>query len=179
MDLKDSKTYENLQKAFEGELKASTKYAIYAAKAKEDGFMQIANIFNATSGNEREHAELWLKLIEGGQLPHTFDNLAEAIQGESYEWKTTYQEFARVAKEEGFDQIAGLFEGVGNIERQHDFRYQRLRDNMEEGTLFCKPSENVWTCLNCGNVSWGECAPEICPVCGYQQGYFELFSENI
>lgn len=179
MELKDSKTFENLQKAFEGELKASTKYVIYGSKAREEGYEQIANIFDITSGNEREHAEIWLKALEGGELPDTLDNLSDAIRGESYEWQTMYLEFARVAREEGFEDIAKLFEEVGNIERHHDYRYERLRDNLEEGTLFCKQSERVWICLNCGNISWGECAPEICPVCGYPQGYYELFSENV
>jgi len=179
MDLKDSKTFENLQKAFHGELQASTKYAIYSAKAKEDGYMQISDIFSITSGNEKEHAQVWLKVMEGGEVPDTIDNLSDAVHGESYEWKTMYPEFARVAKDEGFDEIAKLFEEVGNIERHHDFRYERLRDNLEEGTVFCKSSERVWICLNCGNIAWGECAPEICPVCGCPQGYYELFSENV
>ncbi|MFA9463993.1 MAG: rubrerythrin [Velocimicrobium sp.] len=179
MELKDSKTYENLQKAFDGELKASTKYAIYAEKAREDGYQQIGNIFDTTAENEREHAQLWLKSMEDGEIPDTLDNLIDAIKGESYEWKTMYPEFARVAKEEGFESIATLFEEVGTIERHHDFRYERLKDNIEDNTVFCKQSERVWICLNCGNIAWGECAPDICPVCGYPQGYYELFSENI
>lgn len=179
MDLKDSKTFENLQKALERELKASTKYVIYSLKARAAGYEQLANIFDITSGNEKEHAEIWMKVMGGGELPDSIETLSDAIREESYEWNTMYPEFSRVAKEEGFTSIAKLFEQIGNIERHHDYRFERLRDNMEEGTVFCKQSERVWICLNCGNISWGECAPEICPVCEYPQGYYELFSENV
>lgn len=179
MELKESKTYENLKKAYEGELKASTKYSIFSTKAKEEGYEQISSIFSETAGNEKEHAEVWLKIMEDGALPETIKNLEEAIRGEGYEWKSMYPEFARIAKEEGFAKIAKLFEEIGKIERHHDYRFERLRENIQSGEVFCKPSERVWLCLHCGNITWGECAPEICPVCGYPQGYHELFNENI
>lgn len=178
MELKDSETMKNLQKAFEGESKASTKYRIFASKAKEEGYEQIGNIFHETSHNEQEHAELWLKLIEGGQVPSTKENLKTAIGGENYEWTTMYQEFAKTAEAEGFNNIARLFRMVADIEEHHDHRYSKLLKNIESDMVFCKPGENVWICTNCGSLYYGACAPKKCPVCGYPQGYYEINCAN-
>lgn len=173
-----SNTYKNLKAAFDGESKASTKYAIYGRKAKEDGYEQIGNIFEETSGNEREHAEIWLKLLKGGEVPSTEENLKDAYSGETYEWTTMYVGFAEEAMREGFPEIAHLFQGVAGIERHHDARFRRLEKNILEDKVFFKNSNVVWICLNCGNLIYGECAPEICPVCGYPQGYYQLNCEN-
>lgn len=178
MNFKESKTYENLKKAFEGELKASSKYAIYGAKAREDGFEQIGTIFDETSHNEREHAELWLKQLHGGELPSTPENLRDAISGEHYEWTKMYPEFAETAQREGFPELAALFNGVGMIENNHDGRFQILLHNIETNQVFCRVQETVWVCTNCGNLFWGKCAPEVCPVCGYPQAFYEIYVEN-
>lgn len=178
MNFERSETYANLKKAFQGETSASGKYAIYARKAWEDGYRQIGNIFDETSGNEREHAEIWLKLLHGGEVPSTLENLREASSGENYEWKDMYREFAETARQEGFFDIAELFEGVRRIENSHDERYEKLAGNIERGMVFCKAREVVWVCLNCGNLIWDNCAPEICPVCGYPRGYYQVNCEN-
>ena len=178
MSFEDSKTYQNLKKAFEGETKASGKYAIYARKAREDGYQQIGNIFEETSGNEREHAEIWLKLLNGGELPPTLENLKAASDGEHYEWTEMYPQFADTARQEGYLEIADLFEGVAKIENHHGSRFGKLARNIEHGMVFCKNREVVWVCLNCGNLIWGECAPEVCPVCAYPRGYYELNCDN-
>ncbi len=177
-DFSESNTYKNLQAAFDGETKASTKYAIYGRKAKEDGYEQIGNIFNETSGNEREHAEIWLRLLNGGELPSTPENLKESFSGENYEWTTMYIGFAQEARREGYPEIAELFEGVAAIERHHDSRFRKLASNIMNSTVFCKNSNVLWICLNCGNLYYGECAPEPCPVCGYPQGYYQLNCNN-
>lgn len=178
MNLKNSKTYENLKSAYDGELKASAKYEIYGMKAKEDGYIQIGDIFDETSRNEREHAEIWLKLLEGGEVPSTYDNLKEASSGENYEWRSMYKDYANTARREGFFRIAELFESVGNIENFHDGRFEQLARNIEMEEVFCKNDEYLWICTNCGYLEWGECAPEICPVCGYPQGYYQLYCKN-
>lgn len=178
MGFEQSQTYKNLMSAFDGESKASTKYRIYAMKAREDGYEQIGNIFDETAGNEREHAEIWMKLLHGGEIPPTLENLKEAVIGEHYEWTKMYRDYANTARKEGYTQIADLFEGVAKIENHHDGRYEKLIRNIETDTVFCKPEEYVWICLNCGNLIWGECAPEICPVCRYPQGYYQLYCEN-
>lgn len=178
MRFEQSNTYKNLKSAFEGETKASGKYAIYARKAWEDGYQQIGNIFDETSGNEREHAEIWLKLLNGGELPSTLENLKEAIPGEHYEWKSMYPEYAEAARQEGYFEIADLFQGVADIENHHDGRFEKLARNIEAGMVFCKNRETVWICLNCGNLIWNECAPEVCPVCAYPQGYYQVNCEN-
>lgn len=177
MEFKESKTYKNLQKAYEGELKASTRYHIYGEKARDDGFEQIGDIFMETSHNEKEHAEIWLKLLNGGKIPSTLENLKEAAKGENYEWTTMYKQFADTAREEGFNKIADLFEGVARIENNHDGRFETLAWNIESDRVFCRENEAVWICTNCGNLTWAECAPKVCPVCGYPQGYYELYCE--
>lgn len=178
MEFKDSETFSNLQKAFDGEMKASTKYAIYSNKAREDGYEQIGDIFSETSKNEREHGEIWMKLLHCGEVPPTLDNLKDASGGEHYEWTTMYQGFARTARMEGYDEIADLFEGVAAIEHHHDYRFSELAKNIETEQVFCKRTEVLWVCLNCGNLFYGKCAPEECPVCGYPQAYYELNCEN-
>lgn len=178
MNFERSETYTNLKKALQGETSASGKYAIYARKAWEDGYQQIGNIFEETSGNEREHAEIWMKLLHEGEVPSTLENLREAASGESYEWKDMYRDFAETARKEGFFDIAELFEGVRRIENSHDERFEKLAENIERGTVFCKAREVVWVCLNCGNLIWDTCAPEICPVCGYPRGYYQVNCEN-
>ena len=178
MDLKQSQTYQNLKKAYDGERIASTKYAIYGSKAREDGYEQIGNIFDETSKNEREHAEIWLKQLEGGEIPSTLDNLKESIPGEHYEWTSMYKGYADTARKEGFDHIAELFDGVAGIEYNHDNRFEKLAKNIETGEVFCKDQRMVWICTNCGNLVWDECAPKICPVCGYPQGYYQLCCIN-
>ncbi|WP_312649338.1 rubrerythrin family protein [Aminipila sp.] len=178
MDFKQSKTYQNLKNAYDGERKASTKYAIYGSKAREDGYEQIGNIFDETSSNEREHAEIWLKQLNGGEIPSTLDNLKESITGENYEWTTMYREFAETARKEGFNQIAELFDGVASIEYNHDNRFKQLIYNIENDQVFCKEQSMVWVCLNCGNLYWDECAPEFCPVCGYPQAFYQLNCNN-
>jgi len=175
---KQSKTYQNLQDAFTGETSASGKYAIFSLKAKEDGYEQIGNIFAETSGNEREHAEIWLKLMEGGEVPSTLDNLKTAYGGENYEWTSMYVGYAEEAEREGFPEIARLFEGVANIERHHDARFRKLAQNIMNEQVFCKRSNTIWVCINCGNLYYGECAPDPCPVCDYPQGYYQVNCEN-
>lgn len=177
-NFKESNTYKNLQAAFSGETSASGKYAIFGMKAKEDGYEQIGNIFMETSGNEREHAEIWYKILHGGEVPPTLDNLQEAYSGEYHEWTKMYTDYAKEAREEGYPEIARLFEGVAGIERHHDGRFRKLAQNIMDDKVFCKDSKVVWVCLNCGNLYYGECAPEICPVCSYPQGYYQLNCEN-
>lgn len=177
-NFKESNTYKNLQAAFQGETSASGKYAIFGMKAKEEGYEQIGNIFLETSGNEREHAEIWYKILNGGEVPSTFDNLQTASGGEYHEWTQMYLDYAKEARREGYPEIASLMEGVASIEHHHDMRYRRLAQNIASGKVFCKDNEVVWVCLNCGNLFYGECAPEECPVCGYPQGYYQLNCEN-
>lgn len=178
MNFQQSETYKNLKKAFQGETSASGKYAIYAAKAREDGYEQIGDIFDETSGNEKEHAEIWLRLLNEGEVPSTLENLREAAGGEDYEWTEMYRNYAETAKKEGHFDIAELFLGVANIEYHHDKRFERLAKNIEDGTVFCKPRENVWICLNCGNMILDKCAPRVCPVCDYPRGYYQVYCEN-
>ncbi|MEG1947294.1 MAG: ferritin family protein [Lachnospiraceae bacterium] len=175
---KDSQTYQNLKKAYEGELKASGKYRIYAQKAEKDGYRQIHDIFTETAGNEQEHAEIWLELLNSGSIPNTLENLREAYKGEKYEWTQMYQEFAKKAAEEGYYDISKLFHKVAEIEKHHDYRYERLAQNIMEESVFCKKRENAWICLNCGYIFYGSCAPDKCPVCGFLQGYYQLNCEN-
>ena len=177
-DFKKSKTYENLEFAVGGELKASAKYQVYQTKAEEDGYQQIASIFGETAHNEREHAEIWIKLLHGGEVPSTLDNLKDAVAGEHYEWTDMYQNFARTAKAEGYDEIATLFERVASIEHHHEQRYAKLAENIETDQVFCKPQTTVWICMNCGYIVTAECAPKVCPACGYPQGFYEENCEN-
>lgn len=177
MDLKGSKTEANLMAAFAGESQARNKYTYYASKAKKEGYEQIARIFTETAENEKEHAKIWFKLLHNG-VPETTANLKDAAAGENYEWTEMYAEFAKTAKEEGFDKIAYLFEAVGKIEKEHEERYKALLGNLETGKVFEKEGEQVWICLNCGHIHVGRSAPEKCPVCEHPKAYFQLQSKN-
>lgn len=178
MEFKDSQTYQNLLKAYDGERMASTKYAIYGLKARDDGYQQIGNIFAESSSNEREHAEIWLEQLNGGALPSTLDNLKDAMAGENYEWTTMYEDFAETARQEGYEELAKLFDGVASVEYNHYNRFSTLAYNIENNQVFCKDKELVWICMNCGYLHWGTCAPEFCPVCEYPQAYYQLYCEN-
>ena len=178
MDFKNSKTYKNLQEAFAGESQARNKYTYYASKAKKDGYNQIAKIFEETANNEKEHAKIWFKLLHDGKINDTMSNLKDAADGENYENTSMYPEFARVAKEEGFDEIARLFDGVAKIEKHHEERYKKLIQNIEQGIVFNREEEQNWECGNCGfHVSSKE-APEICPICAHPKSYFEISKHN-
>ena len=179
MDLRGSKTWENLQTAFAGESQAHTKYQYYASKAKADGYVQISNIFLETAKNEKEHAKIWFKYLHDGAVPDTMTNLNDAADGENYEWTDMYDEFAKVAEEEGFAEIAERFRQVGEIERHHEDRYRKLIGNIEEGIVFSRDGDRTWICSNCGHIVIGREAPEICPVCAHPQSYFELKAENL
>ena len=178
MELKDSKTFNNLQIAFAGESQARNKYTYYASKAKKDGFEQIASIFEETANNEKEHAKMWFKHISGGEIPSTVDNLRDAANGENYEWTNMYMEMAKTAREEGFEQIAKQFEGVAKIEKSHEERYRTLLKNIEEGQVYARENEVVWVCRNCGHLHVGKTAPEVSPVCAHPKSYFEIKNEN-
>ena len=177
MELKGSKTEKNLMTAFAGESQARNKYTYYASKAKKDGYEQLAAIFEETANNEKEHAKIWFKLLHGG-MPSTIDNLKDAADGENYEWTDMYAGFAKTAKEEGFDDIALLFEMVGEIEKAHEERYRKLLANIENGVVFSKDGDKIWECRNCGHIVIGKEAPEICPVCAHPQSYFQVKAEN-
>lgn len=177
MDLKGSRTEANLMSAFAGESMATNKYTYFASKARKDGYEQIAAIFEETAGNEREHAKLWYKILHGG-IGDTLENLGHAAEGENYEWTDMYDRFAREAKEEGLDAIAGLFEKVAAIEKQHEERYRKLIQNIEEGLVFSRDGDTIWICRNCGHVVIGKQAPQVCPVCGHPQSFFEIKADN-
>ncbi len=176
MNLKGSKTEQNLMAAFAGESQARNKYDYYASRAKKDGYEQIAAIFQETANNEKEHAKLWFKLFHG--INSTLDNLLDAAAGENYEWTEMYKEFAEIAEQEGFYDIAAKFRGVAEIEHRHEERYRKLAQNVKNGEVFVKLDENVWICRNCGHIHVGKTAPEVCPVCAHPQAYFELLKEN-
>ncbi len=178
MELKGSKTYENLMTAFAGESQARNKYTYYASQARKDGYEQIAAIFEETANNEKEHAKMWFKELHGGAVPDTLTNLNDAADGENYEWTDMYDEFAKVAREEGFTRIAALFEGVAKIEKEHEERYRKLISNIEGGLVFSKDGDTIWQCRNCGHIVIGKEAPKICPVCQHPQSYFEVKKEN-
>lgn len=177
MNLKGTKTEQNLQTAFAGESQARNKYTFYASQAKKEGFEQIAALFTETANNEKEHAKMWFKLLNGG-VGKTVDNLKDAAAGENYEWTDMYATFAKEAREEGFDDIARLFEQVAEIEKEHEARYLKLLANVENGLVFSKDGDTVWQCSNCGHVVIGKKAPEICSVCAHPQAYFEVKAEN-
>lgn len=177
MNLKGSKTEANLMAAFAGESQARNKYSYYASKAKKDGYVQIAALFEETANNEKEHAKIWFKLLHDG-IGSTADNLKDAAAGENYEWTDMYARFAEEAKEEGFDHIAYLFEEVGKIEKEHEERYRALLANMEENKVFKRGYAVIWKCANCGHIHVGMDAPEVCPVCAHPQSYFEVKAEN-
>jgi len=177
MEFKGSRTEANLMAAYAGESQARVKYEYYASKAKKDGYVQIGDLFMETSNNEKEHAKLWFKLLHDG-MPSTEANLADAAAGENYEWTDMYAEFARVAREEGFDYIANMFDGVAAIEKTHEERYRKLLANIEGGLVFSRDGDMIWECGNCGHLHIGKAAPEVCPVCAHPQSYFKLRAEN-
>lgn len=176
-NLKGSKTEANLQTAFAGESMARNKYTYYASKAKKDGYEQIAALFLETANNEKEHAKIWFKLLHDG-IADTATNLKDAAAGENYEWTGMYAEFAKTAKEEGFDKIAMLFEKVGAIEKEHEERYLKLLANVEGGLVFSKDGDTIWQCANCGHLHIGPKAPELCPVCEHPKAYFQVLAKN-
>ena len=178
MELKGSRTEQNLMTAFAGESQARNKYTYYASKAKKDGYEQIAEIFEETANNEKEHAKLWFKHLHGGEIPTTMDNLKDAAAGENYEWTEMYEEFAKVAKEEGFNEIAFQFEAVAKIEKEHEERYLTLLKNIEDKSVFEKKEDKIWICRNCGHVYVGTKALELCPVCKHPKSYMEVRKEN-
>ena len=174
MELKGSKTEQNLMTAFAGESQARNKYTFFASQAKKDGYEQIAAIFQETADNEKEHAKLWFKLLNGGSIGSTEENLKAAAAGENYEWTDMYAEFAKTAKEEGFARIAYLFEEVGKIEKEHEERYLKLLENVKEGKVFEAGEVKIWKCRNCGHIVVGTSAPEVCPVCNHPKAFFEI-----
>ena len=178
MDLKGSKTEKNLQEAFAGESQARNKYTYYASQAKKDGYVQISKIFEETANNEKEHAKIWFKLLHGGKLDKTLSNLKDAADGENYEWTDMYARFAKEAKEEGFTEIAFLFEKVAEIEKAHEERYRKLYENIVNNNVFDKDDEEVWECANCGYIHKGKKSPDVCPVCNHPQAYFFVKSNN-
>ena len=165
MELKGSKTEKNLMEAFAGESQARNKYTYYASKAKKEGYEQIAALFLETADNEKEHAKLWFKLLHDNDVPSTVENLKDAASGENYEWTNMYERMAKEAREEGFDRIAFLFDGVAKIEKEHEARYLKLLENVENGLVFSKDGEKIWKCRNCGHIVIGKVEPEVCPVC--------------
>ena len=178
MELKGSKTEMNLKSAFAGESQAHTKYQYYASKAKKEGFVQIGNLFEETARNEKEHAKIWFKLLHGGEVPETMENLKDAAAGENYEWTDMYATFAKEAREEGFTKIAALFDLVAKIEKEHEERYRKLLANIEGELVFSKENDVVWQCENCGHIVIGKKAPKLCPVCEHPQSYFQVRAEN-
>ena len=178
MNLKGTKTEQNLREAFAGESMARNKYTFFASKAKKDGYVQIAKIFEETAGNEKEHAEIWYKYLNDGKVGDTLDNLEDAAAGENYEWTDMYDRMAKEAREEGFTEIAAKFELVGKIEREHEERYRKLVANIKEGIVFSRDGDTVWICSNCGHIVIGKKAPLVCPVCAHPQAYFEIRKVN-
>ena len=176
-ELKGSKTEKNLETAFAGESMARNKYTYFASKARKEGYVQIANIFEETANNEKEHAKMWFKLLNNG-IGSPAECLQAAAEGENYEWTDMYATFAKEAKEEGFDEIARLFEGVAAIEKEHEERYRKLLANVENGLVFSKDGDTIWQCSNCGHIVIGKKAPEVCPVCAHPQAYFQVKAEN-
>ena len=176
--LKGTKTEKNLQEAFAGESMARNKYTFFASKAKKDGYVQISNIFLETAANEKVHAELWYKYLNGGKVSDTATNLEDAAGGENFEWTDMYARMAREAREEGFDEIADKMEGVAAIEKEHEERYRRLLDNVRKETVFSRDNDVIWQCSNCGHIVIGKKAPEECPVCNHAQAYFQVKAEN-
>ncbi|MBQ3494310.1 MAG: rubrerythrin family protein [Clostridia bacterium] len=178
MEFKGSKTEKNLEIAFAGESQARNKYTYYASKAKKEGYNQIAEIFEETANNEKEHAKMWFKHLHGGEVPSTLDNLIDAAAGEHGEWTEMYAKMAEEAREEGFDQIAAEFEGVAKIEKTHEERYLKLAQNVKDNAVFVKPDEKVWICGNCGHLHIGKEAPMLCPVCKHPRAYFKIVHTN-
>lgn len=178
MELKGSRTEANLLTAFAGESQARNKYTFFAQKAREEGYEQIGDIFDETAHNERAHAKIWFEYLRGGSLPSTIAALEDAADGENYEWSEMYKEFAEIAKEEGFTEIAAVMSMVAEIERSHEERFRSLQVNLKEGKVFTKDGEQLWVCRNCGHLHRGKTAPQVCPVCKHKQSYFELQTKN-
>ncbi len=177
-DLKGTKTEQNLKEAFAGESMARNKYSYFASKAKKDGYVQIASIFEETAANEKEHAKMWYKLLNGGKVSDTKTNLADAASGENFEWTDMYDRMAKEAREEGFPEIAEKFEQVAAIEKHHEERYRKLLKNIEDEIVFSRDGDVIWQCANCGHIVIGKKAPEVCPVCDHPQSYFQIKAEN-
>ncbi len=177
-ELKGTKTEKNLMEAFAGESMARNKYSYFASRAKKDGYEQIAALFEETAANEKEHAKLWFKYLEGGAIQDTMTNLKAAAEGENYEWTDMYDRMAKEAEEEGFTEIAARMRGVAEVERHHEERYLRLLQNIEEGIVFSREGDTIWKCRNCGHIVIGKQAPELCPVCNHPQSYFEINAQN-
>ena len=177
-ELKGTKTEKNLQEAFAGESMARNKYTYFASKAKKDGYVQIAAIFEETAGNEKEHAKMWYKYLNGGKVSDTIVNLEDAANGENFEWTDMYDRMAREADEEGFTEIAEKFRAVGAIEKEHEARYRKLLDNIKKEIVFSRDGDVIWQCANCGHIVIGQKAPEVCPVCDHPQSYFQVKAEN-
>ena len=177
-ELKGTKTEQNLKEAFAGESMARNKYSYFASKAKKDGYVQIAAIFEETAANEKEHAKMWYKYLNGGSVSDTKTNLTDAANGENFEWTDMYARMAKEAREEGFDEIAEKFEMVGAIEKHHEERYRKLLQNIEDVVVFSREGDVIWQCSNCGHIVIGKKAPEVCPVCDHPQSYFQIKAEN-
>ena len=177
-NLKGTKTEANLWAAFAGESQARNKYTYYASKAKKEGYVQISKIFEDTANNEKEHAKLWFKYLHGGKIADTVTNLEDAANGENYEWTDMYKRFAQEAKEEGFIELANMFDLVGKIEKEHEERYRKLLSNVENGLVFSRDGDAIWQCSNCGHIMIGKKAPEMCPVCAHPKAYFQIKAEN-
>lgn len=178
MEFSQSRTFKNLQDAFEGELKTSTLYEIYGLRARQEGFIQISDVYNIVSGFEREHAKVWYRLIHENNLPSTFQNLTESALIEDKRSNVTYREYGNIAREEGFTAIGALFDGVANIELNQNVIFQNFASNMQANEVFCKTEEVLWICINCGNIMGRTCAPEICPICSFPQGYYQVYDSN-
>jgi len=177
-NIKGTKTEKNLLEAFAGESQARNKYTYFASKARKEGYEQIAAIFEETAQNEKEHAKIWFKLLNDGDIPTTTENLKAAAEGENFEWTNMYERMAKEAREEGFNRIAYLFEAVGKIEKEHEARYKQLLENVEGELVFSKDGDKIWKCRNCGHIVIGKEAPEVCPVCSHPKAYFEIKAEN-
>ncbi|WMJ89618.1 rubrerythrin family protein [Anaerocolumna sp. MB42-C2] len=175
MDFQQSKTFINLQSAFEGELISSSKYEIYGIRARQDDYQQIAYAFDVISRYEREHAVIWLKLLNNGEIPNTLQNLIESSEDEANKGNNIYREYAQTAREEGYNSIGALFDGVANIELNNEVIFRTFAEDIENNQVFCKPQEVLWVCINCGNIMGGLCAPAICPICGFPQGYYQVY----
>jgi rubrerythrin len=178
MNLKGTQSEKNLMEAFAGESMARNKYTYYASKAKKDGFVQIAALFEETANNEKEHAKIWFKYLHDGAVPGTQENLKDAAEGENYEWTDMYDRMAKEAREEGFNEIAAKFKMVGAIEKHHEERYRKLLKNIEDKKVFSKDGDAIWQCSNCGHIVIGKKAPEVCPVCDHPQSYFQVLAQN-
>ncbi len=177
-ELKGTKTERNLMAAFAGESEARNNYTFFASIARRDGYQQIAAIFEETAANEKEHAELWYKYLNGGGFSATPENLAAAAEGERYENQEMYPQFAEEARQEGFHELAALFDRVAKVEKEHEERYRKLLANVENGLVFSRDGDVLWQCRNCGHIHFGKTAPQVCPVCSHEQAYFQLKMEN-